>query len=160
MSARAVWLRVTLGVSAAALSVLTLPVPPPAGVRVGLLHAAGLGLAAGAALFLVLARRPPARRRPRAAQAFVVVCWSWVEEALWRRLVLGGAALAVGAPAAVAAATALFALAHRDRAAHALTGAVFGGLYVATGRLTGAAAAHAAYNLLVATARPAREVPP
>lgn len=160
MSTRSMWLRVTLGASAAVLSVLALPIPPPAGARVEAVPAAGLGLAAGSALFLALARRPPACLRPRPAQALVVVCWSWVEEALWRRLLLGGAALAVGAPAALAAATALFALAHRDRAVHALTGAVFGGLYVATGRLTGAAAAHAAYNLLVAAARPAREVPP
>ncbi len=69
---------------------------------------------------------------------------------LWRRFLFGVLAAAGTVPAAVVT-TVAFAATHRHgRRAHLLTGAMFCGAYLATGRLIAAVAAHAAYNLLVA----------
>jgi membrane protease YdiL (CAAX protease family) len=88
------------------------------------------------------------------AQLGFLLGWAWVEEALWRRLLLGTLAVAVGTAAALAVTTILFALAHgRARWQQAVTGAVFGAVFLATGRLTAAFATHATYNLLVASRR-------
>ncbi|HUB76267.1 MAG TPA: CPBP family intramembrane glutamic endopeptidase, partial [Solirubrobacteraceae bacterium] len=76
------------------------------------------------------------------------------EEVLWRRLALG-ALLPRGGLLAIAASTLAFALAHRRRTAlQLLTGAAFGGLYVATGCLAASIGAHWTYNELVSCARP------
>jgi membrane protease YdiL (CAAX protease family) len=58
---------------------------------------------------------------------------------------------------ALAGSSVVFAAVHRRRrATHVLTGAVFGGAYLATGALGAAIAAHWIYNALVAlTAIPA-----
>jgi hypothetical protein len=122
------------------------------------------GVAVGAALFACLARRPlpvPAlgrASRPRlAARSPILAVKSAQEEAVWRGVVLGSLAVVVGRAGALAASTLLFAAAHvprqRSRAVVQLaTGAAFGLVYAATGRLLAAIAAHAAYNLLVGAA--------
>ena len=70
---------------------------------------------------------------------------------------LGHLALVLGRAGALAASTALFGAAHVRRqrtaaVAHIATGSVFGVVYLATGRLVAAVAAHGAYNLLVGAA--------
>ena len=136
------------------------------------LHAPGAalvaGCASGCALFLVLAwRRLPAvgltglPRRRLAARSVVLTAKSAQEEAIWRGLVLGALAAPLGRLSALALSTALFAAAHVPRqgpaaSAHMLTGAVFGAVYLATGRLCAAIAAHGAYNVLVGASALAR----
>lgn len=142
-----------MGTTAALATSLALPVPAPTAVRVSIPVAALAGLLAGAAVFSLIAGRPRLRALPTPTQAGFLVGWSWVEEVLWRRLLLSGLAVVAGAAVALVATTTLFALAHSDRGVHLLTGALFGSLFLATGRLAAAVTAHAAYNLLVAAAR-------
>lgn len=120
------------------------------------------GLAAGVCLYRVLAGRWPPRqfrRRPSAGGAIVVAARAAGEEVAWRGFLLGALAPALGTAGAIPLSSAVFACAHRvdrsrDRLVHLLTGSVFGLVYVSTGRLTAAVAAHVAYNALaVATLR-------
>ena len=160
MSGRSLWLRVSIGVAGSAATVTFAPVPAPTSPRVGTAVAVLLGVSVGVLAFLALARVPP--RLPRrgeltGAQLAFLLAWAWVEEVLWRRLLLGTVAVTAGVTVGFVVATALFALAHgQGRAAHLLTGAAFGGAFVATGRLGAAVASHAVYNLLVAGSRAPR----
>lgn len=122
------------------------------------------GAAAGAALYLVLRRllapppapasavAPPARSLAFRGLAVTVVAWA--EETLWRGVLLGVLSARSTAFALVLS-TAGFAASHvygqgwPALRTHALTGITFGGLYVATGSLAAAIAAHAVYNLFV-----------
>jgi membrane protease YdiL (CAAX protease family) len=158
MSARSLWSCMSIGFAAAAATVLVAPAPAPTSPRVGSAAAVLLGVPVGVLVFVALARVPP--RLPRRgeltrAQLAFLLGWAWVEEVIWRRLLLATLAVAAGVAVGLATATALFALAHRQgRAAHLLTGAAFGGAFVVTGRLGAAVASHAVYNLLVAGSRP------
>jgi membrane protease YdiL (CAAX protease family) len=122
-----------------------------------------LGGAAGAGLFVGLARRLPPLPAPGVVRAVVLATpvvglAAACEETIWRFGLLGGLRSVVGTGAAFAIATAAFAVAHVGRApprklfAHCVTGATFGGVYVGSGRLGAAVAVHAAYNLLVVAA--------
>jgi ABC-2 type transport system ATP-binding protein len=119
------------------------------------------GLVTGLGLFVLLARRRPFSfcraslpRRRLVSRAAVLTATSAKEEALWRGLLLGFLVVPFGRAGAIAIGTALFAAAHvagqgRVAAAHLLTGAAFGTVYVASGRLVAAMVAHGAYNVLV-----------
>jgi ABC-2 type transport system ATP-binding protein len=123
-----------------------------------------LGALCGTALFVVLARErfPVAAvaavpRRRLLARSAVLAVKSAEEEAVWRGLLLGLLVAPLGALVALAVSTCLFAAAHAPRQgraalSHLATGGAFGSTYLATGRLTAAVAAHAAYNLLVGAA--------
>lgn len=160
-AARAVWWSGTIAISAA----LAHPIEPlfdvgsltiPAGVLVGLL------------LFATIARRqavathsslPPRRLVARSA---VLTLKSAQEEALWRALLLGSLVAPLGRLGALALATVLFSAVHvwdqgRRALVHIATGGVFGAVYVGTGRLSAAVAAHAAYNVAIGAASPAKE---
>lgn len=147
----------------AAATAVAAPAPAPTDPRLGALPAAALGVALGAALFLVLAGTPT--RLPRdgqltAVQAGFLLGWAWVEEMVWRRLLLSSVSVVAGVALGFLAATALFALAHpHGRGTHLVTGATFGGAFVATGRLGAAIASHVTYNLLVAGSQPRRCAP-
>jgi len=163
MSGRSLWLRVSIGLTVAGVTALAAPVPPPTDPRVGTGTAALLGVPLGVLLFCLLARARP--RLPRSgeltrAQFGFLLAWAWVEEMVWRRLLLAAVALVAGLAIGLVAATALFAFAHAGgRASHLLTGAAFGTAFVATGRLAAAVATHAVYNVLVAGSRAARGAP-
>lgn len=114
-----------------------------------------LGVLAGAGLFAAVSRRPPLLRRSRTAVGTV---WrhallglsAAAEELVWRRALLGEL-LPLGPAVALAVSSAGFAAAHRRRRLlHLGTGAVFGGVYLATGLLLAGIAAHWAYNVFVA----------
>ena len=160
MTGRGLWLRVSIGIAASAATVALAPVPAPTSPRVDGAAATLLGVPVGVLVFFALARVPP--RLPRrdeltGAQLAFLLGWAWVEEILWRRLLLATVAVAAGVATGLVVATALFALAHEHgRASHLLTGAAFGGAFVATGRLGAAVASHAVYNLLVAGSRSPR----
>jgi membrane protease YdiL (CAAX protease family) len=152
LTATRLWIGLVASWAAAALSLLVVQ-PRWTLAPSSLAGSAGLGALAGAALFAGLARRLPASR-PRLPLLAVLAVTAGAEEALWRRLVLGGLANRVGTPLAVVCSTALFACAHRHgRAGHVLTGACFGALYV-LGGLAAAWSAHAAYDVAAAAARP------
>ncbi len=157
MSRRSLWGRIAAGTVVAVASVLLVPVPAPTGVRLHAVAAVALGAGLGVLLFVALAvsrPRSPGRAHLTTGQLLFLVGWAAVEEALWRRLLLGGVALAAGALTGLAVATALFALAHRQgRRTQIVTGGAFGTAYVATGRLGAAIATHVVYNLLVAGSR-------
>jgi membrane protease YdiL (CAAX protease family) len=139
---------------------------PPVGAAVLALPAAPavvLGAAAGAVLFRTLAgpRVPALRLAPLAGRRGVVLAGrASVEEVAWRGFLLGALVTPLGPVAALGATSVAFALAHgatdgRPRFVHVLTGGVFGGLYLSSGRLASAVAAHVVYNgLVVATRRP------
>jgi ABC-2 type transport system ATP-binding protein len=79
------------------------------------------------------------------------------EESVWRLGTLQGLRGPIGLPAAFLGSSLLFALAHgartpRPLTLHALTGGTFGAVFLATGRLTAAIAAHGTYNALVLAA--------
>lgn len=133
----------------AAILLLALPAiaPPPA--RSGQLVAAAAGLATAAVLHLGLARgrEPPPRRLLVPAVAAGVS-----EEAVWRWGLLAGTAPYLGWSGAFVLSTLLFACRHTRSAGLAdylVLGAAFGGVFLVTGRLVAAIAAHAAYNALV-----------
>lgn len=157
MSGVSLWARIAVGTAAAVGTVLVVPVPAPAPTRVGATAGVASGAVLGLLLFVSVARRRP--RTPRRAQLTVAqLCfllgWAWVEEVLWRRLLLGGLAAVAGVAVGFLTATVLFALAHpQGRPTQILTGTIFGAAYLGTGRLSAAVASHAVYNLLVAGSR-------
>ena len=124
-------------------------------------EAIAAGLAVGLTLFATLSRGRPCTaawtalpRQRRAARCTVLTMKSAKEEALWRGLFLGLLVDPIGRTGAIAISTAAFAGAHvgsqgRTAALHLLTGGAFATVYVATGRLVAAMAAHGAYNVLV-----------
>ena len=158
MTPRGLWLRVGSGVGGAAALLALVEVPPPTEPTVSLLPSMCLGLAAGLVLFAILAQQAPPLPTPRPAArwlirlAFVVV-WAAVEEIVWRWLALGLVAAAAGWPLALAVSSVAFAAVHGvGKASQLATGATFGVVYLATGRLLAAVAAHATYNLVLAEA--------
>ena len=127
-------------------------------------EALALGVLAGGAAFVALARRRVAAssfaalpRERLLARGAVLIAKSAEEEAIWRALVLGALVHPLGAAGALAVSTVLFAAAHVGRLGrrawwHLATGATFGLAYLATGRLIAAIAAHGTYNILVGVA--------
>jgi membrane protease YdiL (CAAX protease family) len=152
--ALALWLRVG-SLTALAWATLAVPVARPA-TTLAPGAATVVGCAAGVAVFAAVARRAPRLAAPGstlpvaiAKHAFLGL-WAVNEELVWRRLVLGEA-LRCGPLTAVAASAVGFALFHRARRrTHLVTGASFGAVYVGTGSLAAAIAAHWTYNTLVA----------
>jgi membrane protease YdiL (CAAX protease family) len=148
------WLRLAGGVSAAAGSVLLIPIDVPA-ARVSAGPAVLVGLLGGCALFSTLARaRPFVARgpltRPRATRGSFFVVWAAVEEVLWRRLALGSLALHADWVVALLGSSAGFALSHRvGRPGQLVAGLGFGSVYLGTGQLLAAIAMHAVYNVLL-----------
>lgn len=150
-----------------AVTVLAIAVAPPVEPLDPTLHGLANGIVfgcvAGGACFAVLARRriraaavAALSRRRLAARSLVLTAKSTQEEALWRAVLLGFLIDPFGRLVAVGATTVLFAAAHvhrqgRAAAAHLATGAAFGVVYIVTGRLVAAVAAHATYNVLVGT---------
>jgi ABC-2 type transport system ATP-binding protein len=123
------------------------------------------GAAAATVLFGILAGQLRLPRRagdtslPRlAAKCTFLSLRSASEEVVWRWAVLGSLSASAGSATALLLSTLGFALSHapaqgrRGVVVHLLTGATFGGIYVATGSLLAAIAAHVTYNLLVAIA--------
>lgn len=155
MTPAGLWLRLTAGVSAAAGSILLIPVESPAALGVPAAPAVLVGVLGGVALFSGLARaRPVVRRSPltrrRINRSSFFLLWATVEEALWRRLVLGTLALHCGWVVALVGSSIGFALTHRvGWTGHLVTGLGFGSIYLATGQLVAAIAMHAVYNLLL-----------
>jgi membrane protease YdiL (CAAX protease family) len=150
-------------VVAVALLVLVAPAEPPP--RIDPVWALLTGVVSGVLLYLAVARRRPyiPPRVPAAVAACgVLVVAASSEEIVWRRVVLGEL-LRAGPLVAAAGSTLGFALAHRTRQyLHLGTGAAFAGIYLATGALAAAVAAHWAYNVLLLTLaeRTRREAPP
>jgi ABC-2 type transport system ATP-binding protein len=152
-----------ISVVASAAVLVLVAVEPPIG-RLDVLPSLILSAGVAALLFTVLAGQVqwPARRLLRRARRVVVrgvylTLTSATEEVLWRLLVLGGLTPAIGLGPAFLAATIGFALAHGVRrrdvvAVHLFTGAVFGAVYIGTGRVEASILAHAFYNWLVVIA--------
>ena len=113
---------------------------------------AALAVPVAPLLFAALAGRAPQLRWPgprrTAVVGGVVFARAALEELFWRGLVLGAVAGAILAPGALALSSVGFAYAHR-RCRHAVSGAAFGALYLASGRLVAPIAAHGLYNLIV-----------
>lgn len=158
MTPRGLWLRVGAGIGGAAAALALVEVPPPTAATVSLPAAMCLGLAAGIVLFAALAQQVPPLPTPRPAGRWLirlsfVVVWAAVEEIFWRWLALGLVAAAAGWPLALVGSSIAFAAVHRaGKASQLATGATFGVVYLATGRLLAAVAAHATYNLVLAEA--------
>lgn len=152
------WLVLT-GQAVAALLVLSLLWGSRKPAALSLPAAVILGLFVGVAVFGAVARVPgaPVVFRSRAATfglAVFLVARAAIEEVIWRLAVTGVASARAGWLVGLATGSAGFAFAHAPAgrsavARHSVTGAAFGTLYLATGRLAGAVAAHASYNLLV-----------
>lgn len=107
---------------------------------------AGLGVAA--ALYGLFARgveRPPRRLLVPATAGAIS------EEIVWRWGVLAGTAPYLGWAGALALSTAGFAGQHTRTAtvAYLVIGGAFGGVFLATGRIAAAIAAHGGYNVLI-----------
>lgn len=154
MTPAGLWLRLTAGVSAAGGSILLIPVESPAPLGVPAAPAVLVGVIGGVALFSSLARaRPVVPRsltRRRVTRSSFLLLWATVEEALWRRLVLGTLALHCGWAVALVGSSIGFALSHRvGWTGQLVTGLGFGSVYLATGQLVAAIAMHAVYNLLL-----------
>lgn len=153
------WITVAIGGALVAPDVR--PLDPTVGP---LSEALVLGCLAGAAVFLLLARRPIGRSalsalpgRRLLARSAVLTAKSAEEEAVWRGIVLGLLLPPLGPFGALASSSVLFAGAHARRLgrrawAHLATGAAFGLAYLATGRVLAAMAAHSTYNVLVGVA--------
>ena len=154
---------VVAAAAAAALLLVVAPAKPTS--RLDLPAATFAGVATGLLLYVAVARRRPyvPPRVPEAVAAcMVLVVAAGSEEVVWRQVVLGEL-MRAGPLAAAAGSTLGFALAHRTRQIlHLGTGATFAGLYLATGALVAAIAAHWAYNVLLLTlaARSARQEAP
>jgi membrane protease YdiL (CAAX protease family) len=155
--APALWLRV-VAQAGAALALLLLGEPRTPGTPMPPGPAFLLAIGAGAVLLLVLARRPLRLRIARdrfrivAAKAGVLGLLAFCEEVIWRWFAIGGLTPRVGAGVAFAASTIGFALCHAGQGTrairvHLLTGSTFGAVFLASGSLAAAAAAHATYNL-------------
>jgi membrane protease YdiL (CAAX protease family) len=123
------------------------------------LSALTIGPITGAATFFTLTAGHIPLAFPRSFGRAVLVRWlglgagAALEEVVWRGIVLGGLAAAVGPWPALAASSAGFALGHwfsvrRRCAIHLVTGLAFGAAYLAGG-LVAAILGHAIYNLLV-----------
>lgn len=115
-------------------------VPEPAAVAVGL----GVAIA----LYALLARRREPRSRSLLLPGLVAAV---SEEIVWRWGVLAGLAPRVGWGAALGLSALGFAYRHTrgdDLVAYLVLGGAFGGIFLATGRLAAAVAAHAGYNTL------------
>jgi len=106
---------------------------------------AGLGVAV--VLYLALAR---GAERPSRRLVVPAAAGAASEEIVWRWGVLAGTAPLLGWMGAFALSTAAFAGRHTRTAtgAYILLGGAFGGVFLATGRLAAAIAAHAGYNVL------------
>jgi len=157
------WIAVAVAASLAAPTVRPLdPTVRP------LSEAIVLGCLAGGFGFVVLARRRIAASAfsalPRTrllARSAVLTTKSAEEEAIWRGLVLGALVPPLGPFGALASSSALFAAAHvrrlgRRARTHLVTGSLFGLVYLVTGRIVAAMAAHSTYNVLVGLAVGAR----
>ena len=149
---RALLVQLASAVVAAALLVLA-PIHGPA-PRANESVAVAVGIGMGMFVFSVLGRPgrlalPP----PRLLALASAVAAS--EEVVWRWGVVAGALPLVGAAGALAAGAVGFAFGHVPlRAVHRLppylaVGAAFGLVFLVTGRLAAAIAAHCAYNALV-----------
>jgi membrane protease YdiL (CAAX protease family) len=118
-----------------------------------------LGPATGLATFVLLTGGRLPWARPRSLGRAMLVRWlglaasAGLEEAIWRGIGLGGLQALIGPWPALALSSVAFALWHwptlGDRCAvHVVTGAAFGGAFLAGG-IAAAMLAHALYNLLV-----------
>jgi membrane protease YdiL (CAAX protease family) len=138
--------------AATAVALLVLAAPATPARRLGIPAATFAGAAAGLVLYVAVAhRRPyiPSRAPAALAACGILVIAAASEEVVWRRVVLGEL-LRAGPVAATAGSTLGFALVHRTRQSlHLGTGATFAALYLATGALAAAIAAHWAYNVLL-----------
>lgn len=153
--------------TAAAILLLVGDPRSPAASRGVLLCALGLG--SGALLFALLAypARPgvpsPGRRRLLPGLVLYFGGRAFAEEVVWRVLLYGSLAAVTPRPVAGLAAAGSFACAHavrqggRGLGTHLVTGSVFTALYATTHSLLAAGAAHAAYNVLVASSLAARK---
>jgi membrane protease YdiL (CAAX protease family) len=152
MSARS---RVVTWSLAALAGAVAVPRPEPlVDVRAPL----ALGLVTGIGLYVVLSRSVRVRVRTPGAIARIVYVATRAayEEAVWRLCLLGLLTAAFGPAVGLALTTAAFALSHWPRqggkaVVHFVTGATFGSVFLVTGSFAAAAAAHVAYNALVAT---------
>jgi membrane protease YdiL (CAAX protease family) len=126
---------------------------------VSALSRAALGPAAGAATFLLLTGGRFPRALPQTLGRAMLVRWlrlgaaAGLEEVVWRGAVLGGLAFFLGPWLALVGSSAAFAIWHWPSlrgwcAVHLVTGAAFGGAFLAGG-LAAAMLGHALYNLLV-----------
>jgi membrane protease YdiL (CAAX protease family) len=119
------------------------------------LAAVALGLAVAVVLSALLARGREAPSRSLLLPAMIAAV---SEEIVWRWGVLAGLAPRVGWGAALGLSAVGFAYRHtrgEGLVAYLLLGSAFGGIFLATGRLAAAVAAHAGYNTL-AFLRPGR----
>src|SRR5579885_2786064 len=141
----------------------TVGLPPPGAAGLPAVAALPLAAAAGFLLFRALAGSWACLGRPRGAtwhgalRLLSVSARAGVEEVAWRGYVLALLVPPVGRAGALALSSGLFALAHGDvrgrrKLVHVATGGVFGGVYLATGRLEAAVLAHVAYNCSVVLA--------
>src|SRR5579884_232681 len=150
----------------------TVGLPPPGAAGLPAVAALPLAAAAGFLLFRALAGSWACLGRPRGAtwhgalRLLSVSARAGVEEVAWRGYVLALLVPPVGRAGALALSSGLFALAHGDvrgrrKLVHVATGGVFGGVYLATGRLEAAALAHVAYNcsVVLAVANASRDGP-
>ena len=149
----------------AALAAAGAELAPPIGgtISVGTVPATLLGSLVGVGAVLLLAGRrlqlsppTPLPWRRALARGVVLSVRSTYEEVAWRGLLLGLLA-PLGLPIALLASSVLFAAAHvrrlgRRAAVHLGTGLAFGGVYVSTGSLLAAIAAHATYNVVLGLA--------
>ncbi|MHB8651390.1 MAG: ATP-binding cassette domain-containing protein [Gaiellaceae bacterium] len=115
-----------------------------------------LGALVGAALLGALSRGRARPSRRRIGLGAALALGGAGEEVVWRGVVLARLAAPLGVVAALGLTTAGFAATHvpafgiRGGLVHCVTGGVFGGVFVLTGSLGSAIAAHATYNALVA----------
>ena len=116
-----------------------------------------LGVVVGVGLYVGLSGSVMVKVRAPGAAARIayVAARAAYEEALWRLCLLGLLAAAFGPVAGLLLTTVAFALSHWPRqgpraTVHLVTGAMFGGVFLATGSFAAAVATHAAYNALVA----------
>jgi Type II CAAX prenyl endopeptidase Rce1-like len=132
-------------VAAALLAFAGIAGPPP---RLPQPAAAAVGLAVAVVVWTMLARGRDSPPRSLLVPALIAGA---SEEIVWRWGVLAGLAPRIGWVAAFGLSTAAFAYRHtRDEGlfAYLILGGAFGGVFLATGRLAGAIAAHAGYNAL------------
>lgn len=160
---------VTAGELALAAAIVALAADPhrPAAAREAVF--AALGLTVGTLLFALLAYParprlpPPSRRRLLPGVLLYFGGRAFAEEVIWRFLLYGSLAAMLSPPLAAVVIVVAFAGAHAIGqgagaiVTHAVTGGAFTALYASTHSLLAAGAAHAAYNLLVASTLFARK---
>lgn len=146
MTRRAILVQALYAVVAALVLAYAHVTAPPARTGNGLAVAAGLGVAL--VLYAGFARGV---ERPARGLLVPAAAGAVSEEIVWRWAVLAGAAPTVGWGCALALSSAGFAGVHTRTAtlAYLLIGGAFGAVFLATGRLAAAVAAHGGYNLLV-----------